>query len=1191
MSNIFYPNSGFYISGEDLSAVSSIKWGSTSIDTDRLIFDGTSGISGALPPNIKTDTVYVINQDGSASSLGEQVVHLLDNHKIQVSNLDVASAGMGENITIKGSNFYNITNVTFGAAQSEFNLVSPSEIEAIVPKAAEHTGVTVFSSFASGVTGTSFNSGISANNFIPIPQLYSATPEYQIEGNEITVVGESLGAVKEVRFKGVPDAVSVTNRTRTTFNVSLPINAVRGSMTLILENNDEIIQDDEVVVVSPAAIINRVLPDTGVIAGQNIFIEGTGFRTGILSYNTGQESVKIKIGDTDVSGFKIIDPALMSGVVPNTTPLGNQLVSLYSQDHEIYPSGKIIDISGALPEVLGANPSFATSGQLITVTGNNLSKITKVNLSRNDNTGVSAVVTGSGVTTSSFADRVTFRLPSGIQQGEISGRGSFYLDISVSGDYGGSDTLTSGLFVIGAPFVQEVIGGVTAPREPSSTGVVSGLNLLKNSRIDILNSVTEELQASVKATGVLGSGNYVTKSFFKFPSEFTSTGIKLRYTNIAAVSNTSSPISVFKRPVVSGFTPLSGEEGTVVTVSGFFSGLKDNQVTISNIPAENITQTSTTGIQFTIPTNINSDFVNVITSGGNASSDIRFSSMPSRPFMSQFIPNTGDSLSYSVFGAGNRIDIIGDNLNIVDEVLFYDKEGNDIIQRSFASKSAKKISLDLPKKTVTRTNSEGTFEVDLQTSSEYSGVARLKDRFSRVVTGSQEFRVAELSGISGNYAVFGEEITLTGLFFSGLNASFSDEFGATVSGDFVGTTKFSESGFSITTKVPRDITRSTLLVSGSNNPSILSTTEEFFPLPTITGVSGDSNFNFNLDQRVQITGINSFGNFGSGDSVIGITGEGQSAFYPINSFSRISGSDGKNLSLFDFTVNGSFTGSGQMFILSPWEDYKSGSFSFESTKTNENLNKIITSDFYNIVYPAPSISGIATGNKFNGNVSGFISGSNLKPVTGVFLSGSGLGVNVPANDFVNVSNNLIRFAPPFGPDVTGSGFLVVESERGIGTSEISGGEVQIFHTVGISSFSPLEGITGSTVNIVGSGFSQARNVIFGAVGRSGNASFTINSDSGISATVPQFTITEGQDAEIKIEGLLTDNFTTSSRFTIIHDAPTVQFNVVSGRAAPTVGTDRSAIFTIVENIGGTDYYVTKMVNPDGKEIIMNTEEV
>ena len=125
-----------------------------------------------------------------------------------------------------------------------------------------------------------------------------------------------------------------------------------------------------------------------------------------------------------------------------------------------------------------------------------------------------------------------------------------------------------------------------------------------------------------------------------------------------------------------------------------------------------------------------------------------------------------------------------------------------------------------------------------------------------MVTGSKEFRVAELSGISGNYAVFGEEITLTGLFFSGLNASFSDEFGATVSGDFVGTTKFSESGFSITTKVPRDITRSTLLVSGSNNPSILSTTEEFFPLPTITGVSGDSNFNFNLNQRVQITGIN-----------------------------------------------------------------------------------------------------------------------------------------------------------------------------------------------------------------------------------------------------------------------------------------------------------------------------------------------
>jgi len=91
--------------------------------------------------------------------------------------------------------------------------------------------------------------------------------------------------------------------------------------------------------------------------------------------------------------------------------------------------------------------------------------------------------------------------------------------------------------------------------------------------------------------------------------------------------------------------------------------------------------------------------------------------------------------------------------------------------------------------------------------------------------------------------------------------------------------------------------------------------------------------------------------------------------------------------------------------------------------------------------------------------------------------------------------------------------------------------------------------------------------------------------------VPQFSISEGQDAAITVKGLLTDQSLSNTRFTVIHDAPAIQFNVVSGRTAPEVGTSRSAIFTIVETIDGVDYYVTKMINPDGREIRMNTERV
>ena len=255
----------------------------------------------------------------------------------------------------------------------------------------------------------------------------------------------------------------------------------------------------------------------------------------------------------------------------------------------------------------------------------------------------------------------------------------------------------------------------------------------------------------------------------------------------------------------------------------------------------------------------------------------------------------------------------------------------------------------------------------------------------------------------------------------------------------------------------------------------------------------------------------------------------------------------------------------------------------------KNLKRLIA--YSSIGHMGYALAGISTGTKFNSNISGFISGDNLKPVTGVFISGSGAGTITGTSDFVNVTNKLIRFSAPFSSLEVGSGFLVVDGPRGTATSQISGGQIELIRPVSITSFSPLEGITGSTVNLVGSGFNDASEVVFTTVSSSGNASFTINSDSGIAAIVPKFTISEGQDATITVKGVQTDQQTASNRFTVIHDAPTVQFNVVSGRAAPEVGANRSAIFTVVETIDGVDYYVTKMINPDGREIRMNTERV
>ena len=87
----------------------------------------------------------------------------------------------------------------------------------------------------------------------------------------------------------------------------------------------------------------------------------------------------------------------------------------------------------------------------------------------------------------------------------------------------------------------------------------------------------------------------------------------------------------------------------------------------------------------------------------------------------------------------------------------------------------------------------------------------------------------------------------------------------------------------------------------------------------------------------------SIGSYSSGDNVIGITGDGKSAFFSINSYSRTTGEDGESLSVFDLNVGKNFSGSGQFFVMSSWEDYNSSGFNFSSSKTHDNINKIIDS--------------------------------------------------------------------------------------------------------------------------------------------------------------------------------------------------------------------------------------------------------
>ena len=165
----FFPNSGFLLSGTNLTEASHILWGSTRINSDRLIFEGTTGVKGIVPASAASqDKIFIITNDGEAKEiLGTQpTIDLVSGDAIKVGDLENTKAAAGDIITVTGENFFRVTNVNFGQTPASFKVRSSREIEVTVPVGAEATGISVSSSIRP--SASNLNSGISSNNFITI---------------------------------------------------------------------------------------------------------------------------------------------------------------------------------------------------------------------------------------------------------------------------------------------------------------------------------------------------------------------------------------------------------------------------------------------------------------------------------------------------------------------------------------------------------------------------------------------------------------------------------------------------------------------------------------------------------------------------------------------------------------------------------------------------------------------------------------------------------------------------------------------------------------------------------------------------------------------------------------------------------------------------------------------------------------
>ena len=1177
MPATFHPKKRFQISGTNVNFVPSVSFGGAPVE--ELVYEGTTGISGVVPADALTSELFINNGVGLAPYGMMQVV--LDSESQVVGGYldeDTVSGEAGSLISITGENFYHITEVKFGEASGLFNVESQEDLTVLIPTNAGYGGITVFSSERTGLVGSITEaSGISPNFFVPIANVTGLSSGTLTSGESLVIQGESLSAVTGVSFPKMevhPSAISVSSVTPTSLNLIIPSGRVQGSPTMHMRSG--ITKQSLPQISFSQSVEVKDINLTG-HRGSILSVFGHNFTTGTLHpigeiEGSSPSRSGYLVGFGDSTGMFDLDPSYespvieglrrLSGVIPLDTPIemnsglvgvGTNTASLikklpliiYKNDFPLqYAStGKFRPIPEA-PVARSVIPSSGISGDSLIIQGNNLFSVSGVVFSGYAGAGnVGSGESWSALDVSQISvngTEIEVRVPTGVANAVYETNyglvisGSFGEALSgIPADYSNPPFVAFGYSQIDANYPIPNGNGVETLVRPGDTGVIVGSGIYTGTNVLVYkNSVSESnLISELPVSGYSNDGTNSTVEF-TYPNAFSSdpTDFYLSLKNYRGDSLNNKTFKAFRQPVISGFTPLSGSYGDIITVTGFFgipastwpssnlvgpiipSGVsigshivpEDSQFGGSNVPVYLSNQNQ---ILFEIPKNSSSDIITITTSGGTASSHQILTVFPPKPYISGYYPGTGEKpytagtsntgfLGDQVFGRGNFITITGERMNLVTGVLFSGE--NDLVGvSSFYNQAGSSITFNVP---ASINPESGNFILkDFQDRSTDSSISSsISNKFPFPL------HIASVSGLSSQVR-YGRPFTLSGQNITGLIPRFSNPVGGltgsideptySVDGDGVET---------LTVSLPRGIVAGSVFISGRGNPYVLETSETFLPLASAANITpGLGQRTVTTGDNILITGYNAYNpSAQSGSLLVGITGTGNKDdraevyFYPVTGY--VSGdAEIPNWTGFrdviNFPLDSGFIGTGRFFIVNPWENFDDINSEFIFSESAKTLNEQINSY-------------------------------------------------------------------PFQYTIQGT-------------------------RVNVTGFDPVRGVTGDNVTVSGEGFTSVSGVFFEIPdGPVLEADFTVDSDIQITATIPQEGIEARGMTSILLSGGTHD---TIPDFEILLDTAAVKFNILEEGDVPADST-RTAQFSTEETHDGVVYIVTKTVFPDGTMAIVSS---
>lgn len=324
-----------------------------------------------------TDIIRLEVSNGSQTVSANQEINL--SPLPTISSFSPQSAGVGEKVTLEGTNFSGVTRVTIGGGNVSFLINSTTKLTITISGNASGD-IILFT--ADGIVKTS------GFIFIPPPIISSFSPLSALPGSEIVITGSNFENVKELRFGGTPaNAFRVDSPTSITATVG---DGTSGKISLIASGGKAELAG---FILKP--VITSFFPKNGTI-NEVVTINGAGF----------EGVTVVTVGGIPVKSFIIKSPTLIVAVIGGSAN-GDLVVSKTGGSSSM---GSFTFYFA--PNITSFSPQIASIGAEIKINGSNFSPAPAENIVYFN--GVRAVVSASTAT------QLSVIVPVGAGYGSIS---------------------------------------------------------------------------------------------------------------------------------------------------------------------------------------------------------------------------------------------------------------------------------------------------------------------------------------------------------------------------------------------------------------------------------------------------------------------------------------------------------------------------------------------------------------------------------------------------------------------------------------------------------------------------------------------------------------------------------------------------------------------------------------------------